>query len=321
MFIIQPVDNVFDRFVSSNVAEDSATEYNASTTYTTGSICKVSAEGTVYKCIADTVIMGGVSVPVLGLYPPDYLVSNDATHPWMELRSINFMAMFDSYINTQTESDTGEDFIEVVLIIGNCDSLALFNIVASEVAITLYDNQDNIISTETQNTYTKVALLEEYFFTEVSYKRNVVFKFGIGIGGKIRIKIRNAGSVAKCGMVVIGKKVYLGSTKDEIELPVTDYSTYKTDPLGRTRLDVGFYADMCNFTLYMKESVSGKPFWAIRDILIALRGKITVWCVDNTDETWNTNPSLMVCGYATDLGPVFRSAGMPTCDIKLTGVV
>ena len=321
MFIIQPVDNIFDRFVSSNVVTDDAVEYSATTTYKTGDICKVTAEGTVYKCIADSVTLNETSVPILGIYPPNYLVSDDATYPWMELRAINYMAMFDAYTNTQTQSDSGVDFIEVVLSAGSCDSLALFNLTAKQVTVSLYDNQNNLISQETQDTYSIVSTLDDYFFTEVAYKKNIVFNFGLGIGGTVKIKISNDGSTAKCGMVILGKKIYLGATKDEVELPITDYSTYKTDTLGRTKLAVGFYADICNFTLYLIEKRSGRPFWNVRDILISLRGKTSVWCVDNTDKTWETNPSLMVCGYFTDLNPVFRSGGCPTCDIKLTGVV
>lgn len=320
MFVIKPVDDIFSKLISSNVADDSATEYSAATTYVTGNICKVSATGTVYKCLADSILIDGVSVAVKGFYPPDYLVSNEATYPWMELRAINYKAMFDNFINTQTQSDAGVDYIEVLLNAGNCDAVALFNVVASDVTITVYDNQSNVLSTETKETYEQVTTLEEYFFTEVVYKRKVIFTFGIGIGGSIKIKIRNAGSTAKCGMVVLGKKEYLGMTKDEVELPITDYSTYKTDTLGRTKLEVGSYADLCNFTLYFMEDYSGKSFDVVRDFLISLRGKAAVWCVDNTDKTWETNQSLMICGYFTDLTPTRRN-DLSSGDIKLAGVV
>lgn len=321
MFVIKPVDDIAGRVVSNNITEDSAEEYDPEKTYTTDSICKVSSCGTVYKCLADTIVINEVSYPIKGIYPPDYLVSNNSTYPWMELRTINSLAMFDSYINTQAQSDEGVDFIEVVIGAGNCDSVALFNIAAKSVEVSLYDNADNLISTEKQDTYTLVSTVDDYFFTDVVFKSNVVFKFGLGIGGKIKITIKNDNATAKCGMIILGRKIYLGSTKDEVELPITDFSDFKTDKLGRTKFSAGFYADMCNFTLYLIESKSNRPFWNVRDILISLRGRLSVWCVDNTDKTWNTNPALMICGYFTDLSPTFRSVGCPTCDIKLTGVV
>lgn len=320
MFVISPVDDILDRLVSTNVASDSAADYDATTTYVTGDICKVSSEGTVYKCIADSVTINSVSVSVTGLNPPDYLVSNDATYPWMELRSINYMTMFDSYINTQTQSDDGDGRIEVVLKAGNCDSVALLNVAAQEVSIVVYDNRGSVFYEETQTMYSIVSTLEDYFFTDVDYKNKVVFTFGVGLGGTIKITISNPGGTAKCGMCVIGRKKYIGTTKDEVELPITDYSAYKTDSLGRTKLAVGYYADICNFTIYMTEDRTGLAFWQVRDFLIGLRGKVCVWCVDNTDKTWNSNPALMICGYFTDIAPTYRM-GMPTCDIKLTGVV
>lgn len=320
MFVIQPATEILSRLVSTNVATDAAAEYDATKTYVTGDICKVSSEGTVYKCIADSVTINGTSIPVKGLPPQNYLVSTDATYPWMELRAINYMAMFDDYINTQTQSDDGVGYIEVVLNAGGCDSVALFNVAAKTVSVTAYDNRGTQVFYDSQETCAIVSTLEDYFFTEVEFRRNIVFTFGIGIGGTVKIRLNNPSATAKCGMCVLGKKVYLGQTRDEVELPITDYSTYKTDSLGRTKLAVGYYADICSFTLYMTEDRSGKPFYKVRDILTALRGKVSVWCVDNTDKPWETNPSLIICGYFTDLNPVYRM-GMPTCDIKLTGVV
>lgn len=320
MFVIKSDEDPFDRFVSSNVSEDAATEYDPDATYVSGDIRKVSSAGTVYKCIANAVVISGTSYPVKGFSPPDYLVSNDATHPWMELRAINRMAMFDPYINTQTQSDPGIDYIETVLRIGNCDTIAFFNVVASAIEITLFDNQGKELASETQSMYEEVFTLYDYFFSEVSYKRTTMFRFGIGIGGTIRVRIANAGSTAKCGMIVAGRSIYLGSTKDEVEIPITDYSTYKTDALGRVKLEVGFYASLCNFTIYMTESRSSNPFWKIRETLIALRGRVTLWCADNTDELLESNPALVICGYFTDLKPVFRNS-LPTFDISLAGVV
>ncbi len=321
MFVIKSVEDILGSFVSSNVASDDATEYDNNATYVTGDIRKITSEGTVYKCIANSIVINGTSHPVKGFNPPDYLVSTDATFPWMELRPINRTAMFDEFLNTQTQSDPGIDNIETTIRIGNCDAIALFNVVASEVSVTIYDNQMNQISTETKSTYEQVFTLDDYFFTEVNYKRKVVFTFGIGIGGYAKVVIKNAGSTAKCGMLVPGKKIYLGKTKGDVESPITDYSTYKTDSLGRTKLEVGFYADICKFTIYMLESESGKTFDVVRDEIISLRGMLSVWCVDNTDETWNKHPSLMICGYFSEISPTFRTGNASTCDLKITGVM
>lgn len=318
MFVIQTFSDPLDRLISSNVTNDVAAEYDSTKTYVTGDICKVTDEGTVYKCIADSITVSGVSVPVKGLYPTDYLVSTEATYPWMELRSINKTAMFDGYLNTLTQSDTG--LIEVELQGGGCDSVALFNVAARTVTITVYDNRGNQVYQEARETYKIVSTLDDYFFSDVEFTRTLIFSFGLGIGGTIKVSISNPDGSAQCGMCLIGKKVYLGYTKDEVELPIIDYSQYKTDTLGRTKLSEGLYADLCTFTLYLPEDVTGKSFHTIRSILTSLRGKLSVWCVDNTDKTWEFNPALAVCGYYTDLSTNFNNT-LPYCDMKITGVV
>lgn len=325
MFIIKPVSDIKSRVISNNLTEDSAEEYDPTKTYIKGDICKVTATGTVYECVNSTPIISiteNTTVPVVGLYPPSYLVSNTGTYPWAELRTINQLAAFDNYVNTQSVSDTGSDFIEYVISIGGCDSFALFNIVAKEVSLEIYGNQGNLISSEIRQTYEPVYTLDDYFFQDVSYKDRIIFTFGAGIGGSAKITIRNTGGTAKCGMIILGRKIVIGSSKEEVELPITDYSKYVVDSIGRVSLSKGLYANLCNFTLYIKENAYKLTFWEIVKILIECRGQCTVWCVDNTDDLSKMNPGLIVCGYYADFSPVFRShCGYSTIDFKISGVV
>lgn len=322
MFIIQPVSDIISLLVSNNVAADSAAEYDATKTYVTGDVCKVTTASTVYKCIADSTTKDGgiTTVPVVGIYPPDYLTSNNALYPWMELRAVNATAAFDQYINTQSVSDSGVDYLQYVIKSGGCDSVALFNVTAKSITVDVYDNAGSLVSTETQQTCVPVYTLDDYFFSEVVYKENIAFGFAIGIGGTIRITIRNDNSQAKCGMIVLGRKLLIGKTKTDIELPITDYSKYDTDTLGRVKMSQGNYARLAKFTLYVDEDYSGRPFWSTKSILEGCRGKRVVYCLDNGDYTWNDNPDLMFCGYYTDFNPIHSNV-MSTIEMTVNGVV
>lgn len=315
--------SAFGRYIegSTNVAADSAPVYDPATTYNTGDVVLVKATHTIYKCLVDSYTDDTGTHSIVGHYPPSWTISTEnKTFPWMELRADNQTACMDDFLNTQTVGDIAVDSgaIKYRFSAGGCDTVALFNIEATSVTISLYDGDGiTLISTEEVPTFVYAQSAEEVFFSQPQFKTNVISNFSKNIGCILEVIIHNTLGAAKCGMICLGQEKYIGSTQNEVSLPITDYSVVKTDSLGRVYLSKGLVADVADFTLYA-ETIT---FSYLRDLLKGYRATWLVWCLDNTDKISDADSALLLFARYTDLKPVFRKPGKPTIQITLAGGV
>lgn len=308
MKVICPVD-LEGRLMSTDVPADTTALYNSATTYTTGNEVRIEETHTIYKCLKDTYTPeGGSAVPIKGLYPPDYLYTTNSTYPWMILRSDNKYACLDDYINTQT---TKSGSMTYTFNAGGCDTIGLLNVEATTVSFTLTDANGVVVASATQNLYEYVNTAEEVFFSSPVFKSTALWTFPRGIGGTLQFTVSNSFGTAKLGIVTMGQSFYVGATRDEVQLPITDYSDYTTDSIGRVKLTKGLFADTATLSLYLENTT----FSQVRNKLTKLRATGCLWCLGNEDDVSLIEPALLCFGYYTDLKPTRKNA---LSDIELT---
>jgi len=116
-----------NRFISSTIPASSESEYNSSTSYSTGAIVKVSYEsdGSTPRC--PIILYESLADSNVGKYPPNYPTQ------WQEKGATNRWAMFDSYVNTQSEAT---EEIEVEIDSSSQNIVGLFQLQAKQVTLT-----------------------------------------------------------------------------------------------------------------------------------------------------------------------------------------
>lgn len=314
MDVIVPVD-MESRFVSTNIPADDIAEYNPDATYVTGSVVKVDVLHAIYQCLSDAVVDKDdtkKSYPVKGYYPPDYLSSSNALYPWLRIGSDNRFAAIDPYINTQS-SRAGSIIYNFVP--GGCDSLGVMNCESTSINATLFDDLGNVFWHDEITTYTPVKSLEDLFFSDPKFKTNVFFKFPLGIGGILQIEIVNTIGNAKAGVISMGRIRHIGETSNDVQVAITDYSKYDTNPVGLTTLKKGLSSDLHKFSIIISKS----DFSFIKNIITSIRATLCVWIVDNSDPN-DAEPALITLGWYTDYKQYRRNA-LDTIDITIGGSV
>jgi hypothetical protein len=260
---------------SSNVSASTLDEYDNGSSYAEGDEVKVSYEddGTTerrpiekYESLADS---------NSGNYPPD------SPSKWSYLGPTNRWAMFDDYINTQTENT---DSIEVKVFANKCSHFALFNLDATEIEWWLRDSSDTIVKSGT------IDLTLDTPIWDVTHKIDIKQAVGAWVyNGSIEVHINNTGSTAKCGHIVIGRSQYIGASRFGAETDQLDFSRYDTADSGYTYLKQGNWAKDNRLEYQINTDKSDRVFRYVADA----RSVPSVWEGNNSTDF----EALLVFGY------------------------
>lgn len=152
------------------------------------------------------------------------------TTKWLVLGSTNARAMFDETYGSQT---TNADSIVTVLTMGVLTTAVyLGNLEAVSVrlqqSVSAYDQTMNLNSHPVDNWY-------DWYYEDLVIVSDIVFvDVPPYAGSTLTITITNTGSTAKCGIVIVGKPVTLGTTQWEVLGGFVSYSNTSTDGFGNT---------------------------------------------------------------------------------------
>lgn len=226
MKIIRPTPITDALLVSSSVAEDDYAEYDSGTTYAAGDRVISTTTHRVYESLQGT--NSGHALPV----SPEV-----ATDWWQNVGATNRWKMFDGGVSVQTED---ADTIEIVLIPGRADSIALLNIDAATYHITIDDAPgspstrvyDSGVQTleEAQN----IGDWYEYFFEPLPIRRSdlVLTDLTPYTSGLVTITLASLGGTVSVGELIVGLYRDLGIMKWEPHVGIVDYSVKELDPFG-----------------------------------------------------------------------------------------
>lgn len=219
MKIITPVTITDAMLVSSSIAETDYAAWNAATNYAVDARCILASTHSVYQRL-----VAGVSA-----ISPDL----DSTN-WIRVGPTNRWRMFDRATGTVS---TGTGSISVTLAPGMVRGLALLDVTANSVTVTMVNGAETVYTqTISLNSGYGVTTWDTYFFSEIVLKRTVVLTdIPPYAGGEITITLNGTGTVS-VGTVVAGSLFDIGRTRYGVGLGIIDYSKKSTDEFGATNV-------------------------------------------------------------------------------------
>lgn len=156
--------------------------------------------------------------------------ADDGSH-WIDIGPTNQWAQFDDLNYTQT-THTG-DLVTVVQTSGRMDSVALLNVVGTEVTIYAEDSLGAEAYNQTYSLidYTLVTDWWSYFFEELPYKSDLVVT-DIPPNQDLEFTITLTGADTACGVLLFGLSKYIGEAVYGSRVGIDDFSRADRDQFG-----------------------------------------------------------------------------------------
>ena len=244
MRIIPPIA-LNDTNVTTSVAENDYAEWSAAATYATGDNVMIVSEHGTWRSAADA------NTGNDPLTTDNRVVQTG--FKWVYLGKTNPWKMFDDrFVMSQT---VAAEEITVHITPGRiCDGLALFNVDAEEVTITIDDPAEGEVYTRTLSMVDDSCDdFYEYFFLPVRPIRTLVdIDLPPYPDAVITIIISAPGGTAKCGAVVIGSLIFIGITKFSPRIGHLSFGKKDRDDYGQAELIPGDTARRLEISISIK---------------------------------------------------------------------
>lgn len=260
MRFIRPTPITDAVLLSSSVPETDYAAYNAGTTYALAARVISTATHKIYESAQAANIGHALT---------------DAAW-WVEVGATNRWKMFDQGVGSQTSQAAS---IVVELAPGLCNSIALLDIAANEVNITVVDGATTLYDETYQiGDATVLADWFEYFFYDIDSETTLsVSDLPVYSGGVVTVTIA-APVTARCGTLAIGRMVEIGDTLMGVQTSIIDYSRKETDAYGNTTVVERSYARRISANV----SCLNTRLDYITAQLAAIRATPVVWIGDDT---------------------------------------
>ena len=230
---------------------------------------------------------------------------------WLDIAPSNKWAMFDGEISTATTKSTS---LTVVLKPGYVNSLALFGLVGSNLAVTVRDAlAGNIVYTLSQDLDgTIIADWYQYFFEPVVQLAELVLTDLPPYGdAHITVVLTGTGTV-ECGICLVGTFYPLGDTQYGASVGIIDYSRKETDAFGVTTFVRRAYSKRMSAKLMLDNVQMNK----VQRVLADLRATPCAWIgVDDS-----TYAPLVVYGFYKDFSIDVAYPTMSYCSLEVEGL-
>lgn len=281
MKLVRPMAIDDAALASSNVAETDHTAWSGATTYAAGD--RVRVVSTDYHKVFESLV---------GSNTNNNPATDDGTK-WVEVGPTNRWGMFDSVVQTQT---TNADAITVQLAAtGRIDTVALQNVSASEVQVTLTDAVDGVIYDETFGMISTDGIDDwpSYFFEQIE-RRSDLTVTGLPpyANPTIDVELRETGATVACGELVVGQSIELGGTKWGAAIGIRDYSLKQTDDFGRITVVERTYSKRGSFQVIVQNTRLDR----IARLLADYRATALLFIADDD------YGAMQIFGYARDWG-------------------
>lgn len=297
MELIRPL-SITPANLTSNVALDDGPEYSALASYALGDVVidTASAEPTnhAYESLVASNLGNALS---------------DASK-WLDLGSVNRLAMFDQVNGTLTGNASSIDVTISATTV--CNGLALFNLSAEEVQVTVSNGSGDLYD-ETYSLRSTFGITDWYawFTQEVSFKASLILTdLPPNSGTSIRVQITGTGDVA-CGTMVLGKLRDLGvGPFYGARGGITDYSRKTVDDFGNASLTERAFAKRITF----RSQVANGDVDGVFDVLAQYRATPVVW-IGKTEFQMTC-----VYGWARDWGIEITRPTTSTLALEVEGL-
>ena len=295
MKVVEPTTLTAAMLVSTDAAE-TYSAWNAATAYALNDIVlRTTTERLYQRLVAGTTATAPESDTV----------------NWLDIAPSNKWAMFDGEISTATTKSTS---LTVVLKPGYVNSLALFGLVGSNLAVTVRDAlAGNIVYTLSQDLDgTIIADWYQYFFEPVVQLAEVVLTDLPPYGdAHITVVLTGTGTV-ECGICLVGTFYTLGDTQYGASVGIIDYSRKVTDEFGVTTFVRRAYSKRMSAKLMLDNVQMNK----VQRVLADLRATPCAW-IGADDVTY---APLVVYGFYKDFSIEVAYPTASYCSLEVEGL-
>lgn len=263
--------------------------WSAGTTYSVNAIVCYSATHKMYKSLKNSNVG----------YTPG-AAGNETW--WLEWGSTERWMVFDAVVGSQAEALMAGQTISWELDPGPIDSIALLNIEATSITVTMTD-----VGGAGPPVVWNPTVYDEDYVTDV-VKTDFPLTY---LNPHILIEITNTGDPAKVGEIVVGVKESIGPTRFTPSISIIDYSIKQVDSFGNyTVLQRAYSKRMsCDTTL------ANSALDATYNKLAQYRARPAVWI--GSEEF----ASMIVYGFYKDFMITIAYPTYSICTIEVEGLV
>lgn len=294
MKVIRPTTINDSRLVSSTVAEDDYAAWSSATSYA----------------------LGARSIKAHRIWESSQ-ASNTNHDPetsgptwWVDIGPTNRWGMFDEKVGTVT---TATDELTVVIAPGRFDSLALLQLSAASVTITMTVGAEVVYEhTESLIDDSEITDWYQYYFEPIRPK-DYLLLMDIPIYGEAETTItltKNSGTVS-IGMCIVGMQSDVGGTLNGVTLGINDYSKKSTDDFGNTTLVQRSFSKRMGAKLMVDNSEVDR----VHAALSSLRSVPAVWV------GYGRYSSMLVYGFFGTFEIDVAYASFSYCSLNIEGMI
>lgn len=347
MKLVRPFTVTEAALTASNVVETAPAAYNAGTTYATGATVSV-ATGTAiavytslqngntgnapassplwWKLTGNTYALynagttyadGDIVISATTHRTYESLVGSNLgnaltdTSKWTDIGPTNRWSMFDGSVTSQTSNP---ESIEVTIqTTGRIDSVALLNVDAAEVTVTMTDSVEGVVFNETFSLVSPSGIIDwyAYFFEPIERLADLyVGDMPPYAGAEIDVVLDGAGSTAKCGGLVLGLSKQIGETIYGSGVGIIDYSRKTTDTFGNFSVVERAFSKRANFTVNVPIGLTDQ----VQVLLSRYRAEPIVYV--GSDRFGAT----LVYGFYKDFNVEIENPSYSVCNLQIEGL-
>lgn len=255
-------------------------------------------------------IYTSLSAGNLANYPPTDVLST--VPKWSEFSATNRWKVFDNKVGSQTTNATSMNYVFTPG--SRIDSIALLNMGATSVNITVTDPVDGEVFNETTTLIADTVVYDwyTYFVEPIGTLRTdfVVTDIPIYASAVISITITYTGDTALCGSIILGRKFEVGVLNYSPSVGITDYSTKTVDAFGNYTITERAYSKKMICDVTVNNILLDEVF---RNLAL-IRSTLVVW-VGSEDYG-----SLIVYGFYKDFSIVIPYPTISECSLEIEGL-
>jgi len=230
---------------------------------------------------------------------------------WLDSGATNRWKMFDALVGSQTSN---ADNIAVVFnALGRADSVALLNMSAGSVHITMTDAVDGVVYDQTISVISDSGIQDAYAycFEPIIRKTDLaVTNLPPYSNASIAVTLADAGATVKCGECVVGLSRNVGDTQYGATVGIQDYSIKSADAFGNFTITQRAFAKRADFIVW----VAGGSVDALQTFLASLRATPIVYVgIDTYGAT-------IVYGFFKDFSIAIAYPTESICTIQIEGL-
>jgi len=193
---------------------------------------------------------------------------------WLKRGNTNRWKMFDQSVQSQTENP--DSIVVDVIAEAIASGLALLNVSAATVNITVTDDDEGEVYNQDYNMTSDSGVQDwyAYFFEPIVRLADLaVTDLPSYAGATVTVTLTDTGNTAKCGALILGQFRELGQTQYGMGLSIDDYSVKQQDDFGNYTILERAYRRRSDITM----SVDNGFVDQLHTILSSFRAEPTVY--------------------------------------------